>query len=1284
MLKRLQQLFLLVISLGLVYLIVVRAVLTWAQTAPEHFLPFVEQITQTQIQIDQLNIEQTWLGFDFEVKNAQIRSDSFQGQLNYASGDLNLWFFLSGDWHYGEKLILEGLTVSLAESQPDKEAKRLFNDLKIDQAWSILYKSWQLINLKNIQFSLPFEQHRLAFGIDSIQSYRGVKWTIGGILTLSVDHAEKSRIQLKGRFSPPAWRDSLDGNLSLNILTPILLDPFYRLMSEEWQSTLPTGALLGDVELDVKRGELTKLTIQSHAQNLVWPVNDALLPKSFGIDLNWVATNQLRGKASENWQFQIENLRFDKAYVDTISPIFIRLDQNKLLTFKAAEIDYEVIRPIAELFLNRFQDEQFAQSVQQLKLLDVSGSLDIVELNLVSLKLKIPKLTIDPYKNQPGFSIQELSVEKRHQDLWIKTPQPVPISVKAINQGSPFALQLSGPIQITFDETNQEWQLVPLKFQLAQIPMALQASGHSGGKVQLDLQFEPNRLATVKRYLPYSLMSPALQNWLQQALIDGDGIKGNLRMQGHLQDFPFENGEGIFEVTTEVHHTTLKFQPDWPALTDFSAKLKFTPYQLQIVASDVPLQSESLLSETPVKAKTVRVVLDDLASNDIAVNIQGQVITPIEKAVDYLQQTPLLKKIGIDSFLKEQLTATGEVTVDLDSIWVPVSGYDDKTERVKGRVALNQVDMTLLGALPLSQVKGHLQFTESRIKSDTISATLFDQPASILVSSPQEVIKIAVNSALASNNPFVAGIAPWQAYVNIPLSSVSPVEIYNEIDLNPLKSNLPAPLSEVELTKQGRPKKLISTITIKNDLLKHELKLANLLQMQSAFDLDKSELNFVSIDLNKQGQRQTTDIDKGGVVKGRLHFVDLDAWLKVSPELQAYGKERWDLSLSEGPAIFWHNSQLKIDKLQVFGVNTNNLSLDWSTLSKDKSLVVAVQGDDIKATIKNKTPNQFAVNLTRLSVDFPLTSSQSKTAESSCQIGAELQKTVKTQIDFEGENIQINGKVIDKLIFKLIHADSFLKIDQLNVFANKVNTPFEGSYWFNKEDNTSRLSGSIKTRHVDAMLNFLGFNKGFKGNEMQMGVNLVWSGGVSCFALKQLSGNARFKMEDGVIKDAEPGFARLLGLLSFESLARRLRLNVNDFTEAGLVYDQIEGKGRFDQGHFKIDKLELKAPAAKAQVFGQVNLITNALDLKAEVTPSLGSSLPAIAAISGFATPIAGLAAYVFMKYMPFVNEDIITYRYDVTGTFAEPKLDVKGPSVELFKFNGNTSPTPSGLDGLE
>ncbi|AZR81845.1 YhdP family protein [Thiomicrospira sp. S5] len=94
-------------------------------------------------------------------------------------------------------------------------------------------------------------------------------------------------------------------------------------------------------------------------------------------------------------------------------------------------------------------------------------------------------------------------------------------------------------------------------------------------------------------------------------------------------------------------------------------------------------------------------------------------------------------------------------------------------------------------------------------------------------------------------------------------------------------------------------------------------------------------------------------------------------------------------------------------------------------------------------------------------------------------------------------------------------------------------------------------------------------------------------------------------------------------------------------------------------------ELNLKAPAAKAQVTGEIDLVKNELDLSARITPAVGSTLPAIAAISGVATPLAGLAAYALMKIVPIVNEDLVTYRYEVTGTFQDPKIKDKGLNLE-------------------
>ncbi|NCN44053.1 MAG: hypothetical protein CO158_04380 [Piscirickettsiaceae bacterium CG_4_9_14_3_um_filter_43_564] len=1289
MLRRLQQLFLLFLGLVLLYFVTIRVLLIWAHYAPDHFLPFVEKMTQTQIQIDHLDIEQTWLGFEFDVHGVKFRSETIQGHLEQGSGDVNLWALFGGEWHLGEQLFLNGLRVSGNEINGDQSGLQSKKWPKINQAWPVFYKSWQLINLKDIYFALPQGQERLTLGIESLQTYRGVKWNIGGVLSLQVNENEKSRIQLKGSFSPPGWNNALDGRASVNVLTPILLKPLYRLMPEEWQQTLPEGAFLGDVDLEMKRGDLAKLTIRTHAQNLVWPVNDDLLPKSFGIDLNWLATNQLKGKASENWQFQIENLRFDKAYVENISPIYIRLDQNQRLSFRAKEIDFDVIRPIADLIIRAFKYERFSDSIQQLKLVDVSGAIDVVDLKLSALKLKLPKLTMDAKLNRPGLTVTDLEIEKTQGNLWIRSPQPIQIRVNAINKGQALTLKLAEAVHLNFDHTQSLWQLDTLQFQLAQIPMSLDAQGNELGDLKMELQFAPERLATVKRYLPYPLMSSTLQAWLKESLVAGDGIKGRVKFQGNWRDFPFENGQGLFEVNAEIHNTTLKFQPDWPALTGFSAKLNFTPYQLVIDAENLILDDSLSLNRVPLMAQGGRVRVADLEKPNIAVQVQGQVHAAAKQVIDYLQKTPLLERIGLQAFVKDQVQATGAIQVDLDSIWIPVYGYAQQPEKVSGRVVLNQVDMTFFDVLSLTKLNGDIEFTESSVESKPLSASVFESPATIELSTQQNQIQITANGQLSINETFVAGVSPWQTQLSIPLKSAQALTIHNQVDLSRLVFNLPAPLSEAAMTEnQVRPKTLISDINIKGDQLVLLFKAGDLMQMQGRYDLQDQQLSDFNILLNRQIEIEDVQVHKGGRVQGQLHRVDIDGWLKQMPKLQSYFENKLGLSAGEQqPLIFWQNSTVVIDQVQLFGTQFNQVTLDWSTLqgAEGDLLVLAAQSKDLKASVKQITPFQFAVNLTQLHMDIPTMDSAVSNVENlSCQAPKQPLKHPETKVFFNGENILINGKQIDKLNFELSNTDHSLNINQLEIFAHQVSAPFQGEYVYLKTDNSSQLSGSIKTKQVDALLTFIGFNKGFKGSKMQMGVNLSWMGGMPCFSLKGLSGSARFKMEEGTIKDAEPGFARVLGLLSFESLARRLRLKVNDFTEAGLVYDQIEGNGHFDQGRFVIKELELKAPAAKAKVFGQVNILSNELNLKAEVTPSIGSSLPAIAAISGFATPIAGFAAYVFMKYMPFVNEDIITYRYDVSGTFNEPVLDVKGPSVELFKFNKEQSPTPKGLDGFE
>ena len=76
-------------------------------------------------------------------------------------------------------------------------------------------------------------------------------------------------------------------------------------------------------------------------------------------------------------------------------------------------------------------------------------------------------------------------------------------------------------------------------------------------------------------YLPTRIMSEEVVEWVDDALVELDIPAGGVIYRGHFDSFPFLNGEGVFEVLFDVKNATLKYMPDWPALKNMQAKVKF-------------------------------------------------------------------------------------------------------------------------------------------------------------------------------------------------------------------------------------------------------------------------------------------------------------------------------------------------------------------------------------------------------------------------------------------------------------------------------------------------------------------------------------------------------------------------------------------------------------------------------------------------------------------------------------------------------------------------------------
>ncbi|KOR28680.1 hypothetical protein TI03_04170, partial [Achromatium sp. WMS1] len=128
-----------------------------------------------------------------------------------------------------------------------------------------------------------------------------------------------------------------------------------------------------------------------------------------------------------------------------------------------------------------------------------------------------------------------------------------------------------GTIQISSDNINITNQDVAINNQLKlQIPPK-QAPIH----MELQSDFTRGNVAATHHYLPVGVMKKPLIAWLDQALVAGDLISGKVLLHGPVEEFPFRRQEGRFEAELHLKAVTLKYEKNWPPLTQAMGSIRF-------------------------------------------------------------------------------------------------------------------------------------------------------------------------------------------------------------------------------------------------------------------------------------------------------------------------------------------------------------------------------------------------------------------------------------------------------------------------------------------------------------------------------------------------------------------------------------------------------------------------------------------------------------------------------------------------------------------------------------
>ncbi|MDD5229249.1 MAG: DUF3971 domain-containing protein, partial [Methylococcales bacterium] len=142
--------------------------------------------------------------------------------------------------------------------------------------------------------------------------------------------------------------------------------------------------------------------------------------------------------------------------------------------------------------------------------------------------------------------------------------------------------------ELTWKQTATTWQVNSEKIVLnnRDIPSesVLKLTLPKNGSVFMDLQtqFEIHDATQTWRYLPVGIMEKDVVSWLDKAFEKGRVKNGQFLFYGLLKDFPFEKGQGVFEVLFDAENAKLNYASDWLPLSELTAQVRFYQDSLQV------------------------------------------------------------------------------------------------------------------------------------------------------------------------------------------------------------------------------------------------------------------------------------------------------------------------------------------------------------------------------------------------------------------------------------------------------------------------------------------------------------------------------------------------------------------------------------------------------------------------------------------------------------------------------------------------------------------------------
>jgi uncharacterized protein (TIGR02099 family) len=222
------------------------------------------------------------------------------------------------------------------------------------------------------------------------------------------------------------------------------------------------------------------------------------------------------------------------------------------------------------------------------------------------------------------------------------------------------------------------------------------------------------------------------------------------------------------------------------------------------------------------------------------------------------------------------------------------------------------------------------------------------------------------------------------------------------------------------------------------------------------------------------------------------------------------------------------------------------------------------------------------------------------------------------------------------------------------------------------------MSFTLALADSGALLERLGMGRVVRGGKGTLSGDTAWPGSPFSPDYPRMTGQVKVSIDSGQFLKAGPGAGRLLGVLSLQSLPRRLQFDFRDLFAEGFAFDNVTGDVRIGDGRASTNNLRMRGAAAVVLMEGSADIVNETEDLRVVVVPEINAGTASLA--FAVINPALGLGTFLAQYFLRKPLMAANTREFHVTGPWDDPKVErVERPVGEATADSApNVEPAPA------